>query len=164
MTTFRDRPRIGVLGPNQCSPEEAQLGFEVGAELARRGAVLLCGGLGGMMEAAARGAKAENGLTIGMLPGDSDQDANEYIDLPLPTGLGAMRNFLLVRTCHAVIAVHGAYGTLSEIAAALRLKVRVVGLHSWSVVRDGQLDPGILVAHTAKEAVDLAIGGNSDGP
>ncbi len=162
MNDIRTRPRIGVLGPNQCSEDEARLGFEVGAEIARRGAVLLCGGLGGMMEAAAQGAKSEDGLTVGILPGETDEPANPYIDLALPMGVGAVRNFLLVRACHAVIAVHGAYGTLSEIAAALRLKVRVVGLHTWSVVREGQPDPGILVAQSAEQAVDMALRG--DGP
>lgn len=153
-----NRPRIGVLGPNHCSEDEAQRGFEVGAEIARRGGVLLCGGLGGMMEAAARGAKSADGLTVGMLPGDSDRDANAFIDLPLPTGLGPVRNMLLVRACHAVIAIHGGYGTLTEIAAALRLGVRVVGLHTWTVTREGTPDPGILVASSVREAVDLAMG------
>ncbi len=158
MNTLRQSPRIGVLGPHACSPDEAQLGFEVGAEIARRGGILLCGGLDGMMEAAARGAKSENGLTVGILPGDTDEAANAHIDVPLPTGLGAVRNMVLVRMCHAVIAIHGRYGTLSEIASALRLGVRVVGLHSWAVSEEGGApDPGILVAHSAKEAVDLAL-------
>lgn len=157
MNELRNRPRIGVLGPNECSEAEAALGFDVGAELARRGAILLCGGLGGIMEAAARGAKSEHGLTVGLLPGDTDEHANAYIDLPLPTGLGAVRNTLLVRACQAVIAVHGGHGTLTEIAFALRLGVRVVGLHTWTVTRHEEADPGIIVAQSAKEAVALAL-------
>jgi uncharacterized protein (TIGR00725 family) len=149
--------RIGVLGPHACSPEEAALGRSVGEEIARRGAVLVCGGLGGLMTAAAEGAKGRNGTTVGVLPGDKAGDANPFIDLPLPTGLGAFRNALLVRVCDAVIAVRGGYGTLSELAFALRLGVPVVGLQTWTVSRDGTPDPGVHVAADPAAAVDLAI-------
>lgn len=149
--------RIGVLGPNTTTPEQHALGVEVGRLIAKSGATLFCGGLGGMMAAAAEGAKAAGGQTVGMLPGDDAATANDFIDLPIPTGLGVYRNALLVRSCDVVIAIHGAYGTLSEIAFALRLGVPVVGLHTWSVHRDGQPDPGIHVANTAAEAVKTAI-------
>jgi uncharacterized protein (TIGR00725 family) len=149
--------RIGVLGPHECSPEEQAVGAAVGAGIARRGGLLICGGLGGMMEAAARGAREAGGRTLGLLPGEDDSAANPYIEIPLPTGLGALRNALIVRVCHAVIAIYGGYGTLSELAFALRLKVPAVGLDSWSVVRKGQVDPGIHPAATAEEAVALAF-------
>ncbi len=110
-----------------------------------------------MMRAAAEGAKSAGGQTIGILPGTDKAAANEFIDIAIPTDLGAYRNALLVRSCDAVIAVHGAYGTLSEIAFALRLKVPVVGLHTWEVRRNGAPDPGIHVAQTAEEAVELAL-------
>ncbi|MDF7800282.1 TIGR00725 family protein [Pontiellaceae bacterium B1224] len=147
---------IGVLGPNTTTDEQYQLGLEVGAAIAEAGAVLFCGGLGGMMRAAAEGAKSAGGQTVGMLPGIEKEDANEFIDIAIPTDLGAYRNALLVRACDAVIAVHGEYGTLSEIAFALRLGVPVVGLHTWSVSKDGTPDPGIRVANSAEEAIRLA--------
>lgn len=151
------KPNIGVLGPNTTSDKEYALGVEVGRCIAEAGAVLLCGGLGGMMRAAAEGAKAEGGRTVGILPGNNKTDANEFIDVSIPTGLGAYRNAVLVNACDAVIAIHGAYGTLSEIAFALRLSVPVVGLGTWEVRRNGKVDSGIRVAHTAREAVEMAI-------
>ncbi|WP_372806559.1 TIGR00725 family protein [Pontiella sp.] len=148
---------IGVLGPHATTPEQYELGTQVGAAIAQAGAILFCGGLDGMMRAAAQGAKSAGGLTIGILPGTDKTAANEFIDIGIPTDLGAYRNALLVRSCDAVIAVHGAYGTLSEVAFALRLKVPVVGLNTWAVHRNGAPDPGIHVARTAEEAVRLAI-------
>lgn len=154
---LRGRPRIGVLGPNQCDETQRALGLAVGHALARRGAILFCGGLGGMMAAAAEGAKQAGGLTVGVLPGTDAGEANPFIDLPLPTGLDAYRNMLLVRFCHAVIAVCGQYGTLSEVAFALRLGIPVVGLHTWQLQREGRLDPGIMPAGTPEEAVENAL-------
>lgn len=149
--------RIAVVGPNDCTAAERALGFAVGAGIARAGATLVCGGLGGMMEAAAEGAKSESGLTIGILPGSDVSGANEYIDVALPTGLGAYRNMLVVRGADAVIAIKGSYGTLTEIAFALRLGVPVVGLHTWALSRGGQVDPGIRVVETPEDAVALAV-------
>jgi uncharacterized protein (TIGR00725 family) len=154
---YRSSPRIGVLGPNDCDEAQCALGRAVGAGIARQGGVLLCGGLGGMMEAAAEGAKSEGGLTIGILPGENAADANRFIDIPLPTGLGPLRNMILVRACDAVIAIQGQYGTLSEIAFALRLGIPVIGLNTWQFMHDGRLDPGILVAATPDEAVNRAF-------
>jgi uncharacterized protein (TIGR00725 family) len=148
---------LGVLGPHITTPEQYQLGLEVGRRIAKADAILFCGGLDGMMRAAAEGAKSADGQTIGILPGKDKTAANEFIDIAIPADLGAYRNALLVRSCDAVIAVHGEYGTLSEISFALRLKIPVVGLHTWNLSRDGTTDPGIQVAHTAEEAVKLAI-------
>jgi uncharacterized protein (TIGR00725 family) len=149
--------QIGVLGPNTTTKEQSALGKKVGKCIAEAGAILLCGGLGGMMRAAAEGAKSAGGLTVGILPGPNKADANSFIDLPLATDLGVYRNALLARSCDAVIAIHGAYGTLSEIAFALRLNIPVVGLHTWEVRRDGITDPGIHVVNSAEEAVTLAL-------
>ena len=110
-----------------------------------------------MMAAAAEGAKSQNGNTVGILPGDHKKDANPYIDIPIPTGLGAFRNTLVVRACDAVVAIHGAYGTLSEIAFALRLGIPVVGLHTWELFREGEKDSGIIEAESAVEAVQKAM-------
>ncbi len=154
---MKQRLHIGVLGPNTCTREEYELGYAVGAGLAEAGAVLVCGGLGGMMEAAAEGAKSRDGVTVGLLPGEEAQSANAFIDIPLPTGLGPVRNVLVVRACDAVIAIRGGYGTLSEVAFALRLGVPVIGLNTWSAVKDGQPDPGIHAVDTPEEAVRLAL-------
>ena len=149
--------KIGVLGPNQCSQEDARLGFEVGSGVARRNGILLCGGLGGMMEAAAQGAHARDGLTIGLLPSDRASDANPHIDIALPTGLGPFRNMLLVQACDAVIAIQGGYGTLSEISFALRLKTPIVGLETWSVHQNDMEDQGIIKVTDPSEAVEQAF-------
>ena len=154
---FSMKTHIGVLGPNVTTDEQYQLGLAVGRYIAESGAILFCGGLGGMMRAAAEGAKSAGGQTIGILPDSDKSSANEFIDLAIPTDLGTYRNALLVRSCDVVIAVHGAYGTLSEIAFALRLNIPVIGLHTWEVSRNGTPDPGIHVAQTAKEAVTLAL-------
>jgi len=123
------RVLVGVIGGSWCSSEEEEWAVAVGRLLAGRGAVLLCGGLGGVMEAAARGAKQRGGLTVGILPGADPGEANPYIDVPLATGMGEMRNALIVRAAQAAIAIGGGWGTLSEIAMAQRIKTPVVGLH-----------------------------------
>lgn len=151
------KTHIGVLGPNTTTEEQDHLGREIGRRIAEAGATLFCGGLGGMMQAAAEGAKSAGGQTVGILPGIDKSAANEYIDIAIPTDLGAYRNALLVRSCDAVIAVYGAYGTLSEIAFALRLNIPVIGVNTWEVSRNGTPDPGIHIVQTAEEAVALAI-------
>ena len=151
------KPNIGVLGPNEAAAVEHALGADVGRCIAKAGAVLVCGGLGGMMRAAAEGAKSAGGQTVGILPGNDRSEANPFIDIAIPTGLGVYRNAVLVNTCDVVIAIHGAYGTLSEIAFALRLGIPVVGLDTWEVHRSGRSDPAIHIAHSAQEAVDLAL-------
>lgn len=151
------KAHIGVLGPNKTTKKQEQLGREIGRLIAESGAILFCGGLGGMMRAAAEGARSAGGQTVGILPGSDKSAANEFIDIPIPTDFGAFRNALLVRSCDAVIAAHGAYGTLSEIAFALRLNIPVIGINTWEVSRNGTPDPGIHVAQTAEEAVSLAM-------
>jgi hypothetical protein len=121
-------PLVAVVGGSTCSAAEAALAEEVGRRLAAAGAVVLCGGLTGVMEAVARGARAAGGLTVGILPGADPHDANPYIAVPLATGMGEMRNALIVRAARAVIAIGGGHGTLSEVALALRIGTPVVGL------------------------------------
>lgn len=122
-------PLVAVIGGSSCTPAEAGWAAAVGRLVAAGGAVLVCGGLGGVMEAAARGAKEAGGLTVGILPGDDAVAANPHIDVAIATGMGEMRNALLVRTAGAVIAIGGGWGTLSEIALARRIATPVVGLH-----------------------------------
>ena len=119
--------------------------------------MVVCGGLGGAMEAACRGAKEAGGTTLGILPGIDRRDANPYVDVAVATGLGEGRNVLVVRTADAVIAVGGTYGTLSEIALALRAQIPVVGLGTWELVRNGRRDEGIVRADTPEDAVGLAL-------
>lgn len=151
------RKFIAVIGGSQCSPEEARQAEEVGRELARRGATLVCGGMGGVMEAACRGAVEAGGTTVGVLPGELRQMANPYVQIPIVTGIGFARNVAVVKTAHAVIAVGGSYGTLSEIAFALQSCIPVIGLNTWSLSRNGREDTSIIVVKSAAEAVDKAI-------
>jgi len=148
---------IGVIGGQFCSDEEGRLAYEVGTELARRGAGIVCGGLGGVMEAACKGAKAEGGVTIGILPGPFCGDANPYVDYPIATDMGQARNAIIVRTSDAVIAVGGEYGTLTEIAMALKMGKKVVALSSWEISRAGQPDDKIIRAQNPQEAVELVM-------
>ena len=153
---------IAVIGGNQCSPQEAQLAEEVGRELARRGAILVCGGLSGVMEAACKGASSEGGITIGILPGDNRQATNPYVQIPIVTGLGYARNLAVVKSAQAVIAIGGSYGTLSEISHALQSGIPVIGLNTWSLSRNNQQDNSIIPAQNAVEAVNKAISLTTD--
>lgn len=150
-------PIIAVVGSSFCSAHETKLAEEVGRALAEAGATLICGGGSGVMEAACRGAKRAGGLTIGILPGFHAGDANPFVDIPIVTGLGEARNVIIVRTAQAVIAVGGEFGTLSEIAFALKLGRPVIGLETWELAKAGQPYPVIVRAHTAEEAVRLAL-------
>ncbi len=148
---------VSVIGSSQCSRREAELAEEVGAELARRGVTLVCGGLTGVMAAACKGARSAGGTTVGILPGNRRKDANPYVDIPIVTTIGEARNVIVVCSGQAVIAICGEYGTLSEIAYALRYKIPVVGLNTWSLSKRGQLDSPIIIAQSAKDAVDKAL-------
>ncbi len=142
--------KIGVIGASRCSRKIAKAAYEVGKEIAKRKAILICGGLGGVMEEAARGAKENKGLTIGILPGFSSSDANPYIDIPVVTGMDHGRNIIVVRSCDAIIAIGGREGTLSEIAFALKLKIPLIGIESWKI-------EGVIRAKDAKDAVRRAF-------
>jgi uncharacterized protein (TIGR00725 family) len=147
---FRTKIRIGVIGGANPKPEFRESALEIGRLIARRGALLVCGGLGGVMEAAARGAAEEGGLSIGILPGQSPENANRHIDIPIATAMGYSRNMLVVINSDVLIAVDGEYGTLSEIAYGRVYGKRIIGLGTWDI-------PGVIRAHTAEEAVRLAL-------
>ena len=148
---------IAVIGGSQCSAEEARLAEEVGRELARQGVILVCGGLGGVMEAACKGANSEGGVTIGILPGENHQAANPYVQIPIVTGIGYARNLAVVKSAQAVIAIGGSYGTLSEISHALQSGIPVIGLNTWSLSKNGQQDNSIILAQNPTEAVNKAL-------
>ena len=148
---------IAVIGSGDCSPQEARLAEDTGREIARHGAVLVCGGLGGVMAAACRGATLAGGLTIGILPGDSRRSANPYVQIPIVTNLGEARNVIVVKTAQAVIAIGGGYGTLSEIGHALKNNIPVVGLNTWQLFRDGIPEAAIITAKDPADAVHKAI-------
>jgi uncharacterized protein (TIGR00725 family) len=142
---------IGVIGGGDCSDEVYKLAEQVGGRIAKAGAILVCGGLGGVMEAASKGAKKEGGTTVGILPGIDKSQANSYIDFPVVTGLGEGRNLLVIRNSDVVIALPGEYGTLSEIGFCLKLGKPIVGLFTWNV------SEAIIKAENAEEAVRIAL-------
>jgi uncharacterized protein (TIGR00725 family) len=150
-------PYVAVVGASAGTPSELALGETVGRLLAERGAVLVCGGMGGVMEAAAGGAMNAGGTTVGILPTASRLDANPYLTVAVATGMGEARNAIVVRTADVVIAVHGEYGTLSEIALALKMGKPVVGLGTWELVREGTAVNAIVRASSAEEAVAKAL-------
>jgi uncharacterized protein (TIGR00725 family) len=147
-------PYVAVIGAGTCDGAQAALAEEVGRLLARAGALVVCGGLGGVMEAACRGAKAAGGTTLGLLPGLDRDDANEWVDVAVPTGFGEARNLLVVRAADALIAIGGEFGTLSEIGFALKTGKLVVGLGTWDLP---QRPDAIRRASSAAEAVSLAL-------
>src|SRR5512136_2775639 len=119
---------IAVSGYSSCSPEEAKLAESAGEFLAERGVIIVCGGLGGVMEAGCRGAKSKGGLTVGILPGQDSSTANPWVDIAVVTGIGEARNVAVVKSAQAVIAIGGNYGTLTEIAYALKSNIPLIGL------------------------------------
>ena len=156
-TPLRRAARIAVCGAGECDAATYERARHVGRLLGAAGAVLLCGGLGGVMEAACRGAQEAGGLTVGLLPGSEAGAANPYVDLPIATGLGPARNVVLVLAAEAVIAIAGEAGTLSEIALALKAGRPVVGLGTWRLERgDGTPEEGVRPASSPAEAVALA--------
>lgn len=143
---------IGVIGAGETGEEEYITAFETGREIARRKCTLICGGLGGVMEAACKGAKSEGGLTVGIIPGELKNEANPYVDIPIVTGMGHGRNIIVVRSSDALIAIGGSFGTLSEIAFALTLEIPVIGINTWDVSTE------IKQADNPREAVEMAVG------
>jgi len=151
------RPLVAVFGGSSPTEAQASLAEEVGRALAEAGAVLVCGGRGGVMEAACRGAKRAGGVTVGVLPGLDAGEANPYVDIPIVTGMGEARNAIIARTAEVAIAVGGSYGTLSEIALALSFDRPVVGLKTWVMEREGRPSVPIVRAETAEAAVKEAL-------
>jgi uncharacterized protein (TIGR00725 family) len=147
---FRTGPYVAVIGPGEPAANPLATAETVGRALGEHGAVVVCGGLGGVMAAACRGAASAGGTTVGILPGHDRGAGNEWLTIAIPTGLGELRNGLVIRAADAVIAVGGAYGTLSEIALALKTGVPVIGLGTWDINGIEQVD-------SPREAVDRAL-------
>lgn len=145
---------VAVCGTGVSDPDTDAIAQEVGRLLAEAGAILVCGGLDGVMAAACKGADSAGGLSVGLLPGTSRSEANEFLDIALPTGMGEMRNALIVRCVDAVIAVGGGWGTLSEIALARKTGVPVFGIGTWDL---GDYPGGIEEMEDARAAVEAAL-------
>jgi uncharacterized protein (TIGR00725 family) len=143
-------PYVAVVGASEPTEQDMVDAEQVGQLLAAAGAIVVCGGRGGVMAAASKGAAGVGGTVIGMLPGDGRDDANEWVTVAIPTGIGELRNGLIVRTADAMVAVGGAYGTLSEIALGLHNGLKVYGLHTWDI-------EGIEPVATPEEAVERAL-------
>ena len=169
-TVRRERPpTVAVIGDGDPRGPDAHRNLEwaeeVGLLLARAGAVVVTGGLGGVMEAASRGAAGADGMTIGILPGDDPRDANAYVRLPIATGLGVVRNLVVVTSADAVLAVGGRHGTLSEIGLALRMGRHVVTLGSWRIESDQRMGgPRVHRARDPREAAHLVLRLAKEGP
>ena len=148
---------ISVIGSSTTDVRLNKLAEAVGFELATRGATVICGGLGGVMEAVCKGAKKASGLTIGILPSDNPRDANQYVYIPICTGIGYARNLVVVKSGRAVIAIGGAFGTLSEIGHALADGIPVVGLATWSLSQAGIESDSIQLATAPTDAVERAV-------
>ena len=148
---------IGVIGANEPDAANYELAYELGTHIAGRDATLVCGGLGGIMEAASKGAREHGGTVIGILPGASKSDANQYVSIALPTGMGIARNTLVVNMSDVLIAFPGSYGTLSEIALALKSGKPVVSLNSWALDRIGCDSSLFHTTATPEEAVRIAV-------
>lgn len=142
---------ISVIGDSSCDKDIYRIAEEVGKLIAKKGWALATGGLGGVMEAASKGAKEAGGITIGILPGFSNEDANKYVDIPIVTGLSHARNVIIARTADALIAVSGSYGTLSEIAIALKLGKPVIGIKTWDNIE------GIIKVNSSDEAMEKVL-------
>ena len=151
------RRAIAVVGPAECDGETYTAAYEVGKLIAQRGAVVVTGGRTGVMEAASRGACDAGGLVVGVLPGRDPDSANDAVHVAIPTGMGELRNGLVVSSGDAVIAIGGEWGTLSEIALAVKMGKPVVGLDTWQLARRGVAEDAILCASTAADAVERAF-------
>ncbi len=140
---------IAVIGGREASEYQLELASAVGRGIAKKGAVLLCGGMGGIMEAACKGAKEAGGVTIGIIPGSNRNEANDYVDFSIATGIGIARNAILMHTCDGAVAIGGKYGTLSEMAYAGQLDKPLVSLDSWV------FDEKVISAKTAEQALQF---------
>jgi uncharacterized protein (TIGR00725 family) len=146
---------VGVIGAGECDAKTAEQAREIGEMIARAGAELVCGGLLGVMEAACRGAEDAGGLTVGILPGSDRRQANPHVNVPIATGLGDARNYVIINTSDVLIAVGGGHGTLSEIGFALKSGKKVIGLNTW------QID-GVIRADSPAQAAELALRAAND--
>jgi len=143
------RKIIAVIGGSEPDEKSLEIAEEIGSLIAQRGAVLITGGMGGVMNAASKGAKSANGLVIGILPSGNKTNANPYIDIPIVTGMSEARNIIIARTCDCAVAINGKYGTLSEIAYCLMFNVPVIGINTWDI------DAPIKKASSAAQAMKI---------
>jgi uncharacterized protein (TIGR00725 family) len=141
--------QVAVIGGAECSDDVRKTAYDLGKKLAEGGHTLVCGGLGGVMEAVCRGAKESGGVVVGILPGEKE-GANPWVSIRIATGMGHARNVIIVKSADVVIALPGEYGTLSEMALALKMEKKVISLHSWTI-------PGVVTAKTTEEAVQLIV-------
>ena len=148
---------IGVIGTSNPTKKIEKLAEEVGYHIAANGVVVICGGLGGVMEAVCRGAKSNNGRTIGVLPGSDSSDANMWVDSVICTGMGEARNLIIIKSSDAVIAVGGGYGTLSEMGFALKLNKPIIGLQTWALENPNMDNLALKVVDNPKDAVSISI-------
>lgn len=149
--------QISVIGASNPPPQAILAAEDVGRELAQQGAILVTGGLGGIMEAASKGARQAGGTTVGILPGSDPKEANPYVDIAICTGMGYARNIIVVKSGQAVIAIDGAFGTLSEIGHALGDGIPVIALNTWTITKAGSEDKTMIIAKDPKDAVNKAI-------
>jgi len=146
---------IAVVGAGKCSKKLRDMAYQVGKYVAEHGGVVVCGGLGGIMEGVAKGVREAGGVTIGILPSENKEDANEYIDYVIPTGFGEARNIMVVRTADAVVAFPGKYGTLSEMAFALNARKPLIAINAWKLGNEiEQIDDPIEAARRAMELAE----------
>ncbi len=143
--------QVAVVGSERCDERLYHIAYEVGRLLAERGCVIINGGLGGVMEASSAGAKLKGGLTVGIIPSDRKEDANQYTDIIIVTDMGHARNIIIAQSCDAMIAVGGGYGTISEMAVALKLGKNVVAIEPEVIL------PGIILAESPEDAVEKAL-------
>jgi uncharacterized protein (TIGR00725 family) len=147
---WKKRIRIGVIGGAKPDKKSLKTAHEVGQLIAEKGAILVCGGLSGIMESAARGAKQNNGLTMGILPGESPGEANPYIDIAVATGIGYARNSIVAMNSDVIIAIDGQYGTLTEIAYGCVYGKKIIGIGTWDIA-------GVIQVESAEKAVETAL-------
>ncbi|KPJ74251.1 hypothetical protein AMJ52_01380 [candidate division TA06 bacterium DG_78] len=145
------REIIAVIGGSEVDQKDLTIAEEVGSLVAKKGAILITGGMGGVMQAASKGAKQAGGLVVGILPTVDRESANPYVDISIITGLGEARNIIIARTCDCAIAISGKYGTLSEIAYCMMFNKPVIGIHTWKI------DAPIIHVESAQEAIDRAF-------
>jgi uncharacterized protein (TIGR00725 family) len=149
---------VGVVGGSRVDKETAEMAYDVGKLLAEKEALVVCGGLGGVMEAVCQGVADGNGVSVGILPTDDTSEANYYVSVPIATGMGNARNFIIARTAEVLIAIGGSYGTLSEIAIGLNLGKPVIALNTWEIDKAGFVDTDLFIrAKNAEDAVTKAL-------
>jgi uncharacterized protein (TIGR00725 family) len=149
--TGNNKLAIGVIGAGKCGKKLREQAYAVGKAIAEAGAVLVCGGMGGVMEAACRGASENGGVTVGVIPGGEKKAANEFCSIVIPTGIGEARNVIVVQSADALVSLHGKYGTISEMCFALKQKKPLVSLVKWDIL------PEVVTVPDPAQAVEKAI-------